>query len=131
MPTPGAPGMPVTTTIDNLKPQTAYTIGVRGVSPCGKPSPVVSVSTVTTQQKFVVLHGCFVATAAYGSPMAGKVDALRKFRDRSLLTTPAGQLFVAAYYALSPPLARAIAADKRLRALARWALAPLVAAVDR
>jgi hypothetical protein len=131
LPMPAAPGMQVTAHVDGLKPQTAYTFAVRGISPCGKGSHVVAQVVATPPQKFVTLNGCFVATAAYGSPMAGKVEALRRFRDRSLLSTPAGQLFVAAYYALSPPLARAIAADSRLRALARAALAPLVDLVER
>jgi hypothetical protein len=131
LPMPAAPGMEVSAHVDGLKPQTAYTFAVRAISPCGKGSHVVSQVVATPPQKFVTLSGCFVATAAYGSPLAGKVEALRRFRDRSLLSTPAGQLFVAAYYALSPPLARAIAADARLRALARAALQPLVDLVER
>ena len=44
-----------------------------------------------------------------------------------MLTNPLGRLFVAAYYALSPPIAGAIASDERLRAGARTLLAPAVA----
>jgi hypothetical protein len=55
------------------------------------------------------------------------VDALRKLRDGALLTNPLGRLAVAAYYALSPPLARFIASDDRLRAGARTMLEPAVA----
>jgi hypothetical protein len=43
------------------------------------------------------------------------------------LTNPLGRLAVAAYYAMSPPLARAIASDERLRAGARTLLKPAVA----
>ena len=52
---------------------------------------------------------CFVATAAYRSPLHPAVRLLRDFRDRRLLTNGIGRAFVAAYYRWSPPAARAIA----------------------
>jgi len=42
--------------------------------------------------------GCFVATAAFGSPMARQVQWLRAFRDRILLSTGVGRGFVNWYY---------------------------------
>ena len=92
---------------------------------------MVSEVAATGVQQFVTLHGCFIATAAYGSKMQADVMSLRRFRDQHLLTNPLGQLFVAAYYAFSPPVAGAIATDENLRALARAALRPLVSAVTR
>lgn len=74
---------------------------------------------------------CFVATAAYGTDLAGEVRALRALRDRVLLPTAPGRALVRAYYALSPPLAGVIARHEALRAGARAVLAPLAWAADR
>ncbi len=72
---------------------------------------------------------CFIATAAWGSPLEPHVQALRDFRDAHLLTNAPGRAFVELYYALSPPLAEAIAARPALRAATRVALTPVVSAV--
>lgn len=126
-PAPGAPGQSQIAMLTGLKAQTFYYVGIRSLNACGDPSPGAFASATTQMQKFVVLHGCFVATAAYGSPMERDVALLRRFRDGALLPSPLGRLAVAVYYALSPPLAAAIASDERLRAGARRALAPAVA----
>ena len=126
-PAPGAPGQSQTASVNGLKAETSYYVGVRAINACGQPSVAAFTSATTTKQKFVVLHGCFIATAAYGTPMTRDVEALRRLRDGALLTNPLGRIAVAAYYALSPSLAGAIASDERLRAGARTMLAPAVA----
>jgi glucose/arabinose dehydrogenase len=70
--------------------------------------------------------GCFIATAAYGSPWAEEVHALREFRDQFLLTSAPGRLLTATYYRLSPPLARWLGAHDSVRVATQGVLRPVV-----
>jgi beta-propeller repeat-containing protein len=69
---------------------------------------------------------CFVATAAFGSPMAREVGVLRELRDDVLLPHAAGRAAVAAYYRIGPAFAGVIARSETLRALVRASLAPMI-----
>ena len=77
-------------------------------------------SNTTTQS------GCFIATAAFGSPYHERIDVLRCWRDvrlrQSRLTAP----LVRWYYAISPPIARLVAKSKLLRFFVRSALKPTI-----
>jgi hypothetical protein len=70
--------------------------------------------------------GCFIATAAYGTPMAKQINLLRNYRDSQLLTNPVGAAFVDSYYRLSPPIADIIAAHPILKSAVRVALTPVI-----
>lgn len=125
-PSPGAPGATVETLIGGLRPQIRYTVAVRAMSMCDAPSAVVTKTVTTEQPRFTTISGCFIATAAFGTPMATQLGALRALRDRHLKPNPLGALAVATYYALSPPVARALSGDETLRRGARALLRPLV-----
>ncbi len=71
--------------------------------------------------------GCLIATAAYGTPLAGEIDALRALRDEHMMNNPLGTLLVDVYYRVSPPLADRIAEEPALASLVRFFLYPLVA----
>jgi hypothetical protein len=70
---------------------------------------------------------CFIATAAYGTPMAEEVEILREFRDEYLLTNPMGQALVDFYYRVSPPMADFINEHPSLKPIVRAGLVPAVA----
>jgi hypothetical protein len=75
--------------------------------------------------------GCFIATAAYGTPTAEQIDVLREFRDVVLLKSIPGSQFVTLYYQLSPPVADFIAGNELLRTLVRELLIdPIVWVVE-
>ena len=70
---------------------------------------------------------CFIATAAFGSPMAREVVALRGFRDKYLLRRDAGKKFVDYYYRFSPKVAEFIKDKPLLKSLIRAFLKFIVA----
>ena len=72
---------------------------------------------------------CFIATAAFGSPLAGEVAALRGFRDRVLKKYAPGRMFISLYYRFSPPVAKIIGRHESLRTITRALLYPVVIAV--
>jgi len=70
--------------------------------------------------------GCFIATAAYGSPLEPHVQILKEFRDSYLLPTALGRRFVAIYYHYGPPLANFIQEHDFVKSLVRLLLLPVI-----
>ena len=69
---------------------------------------------------------CFIASAAYGTPLAMELDGLRAYRDSRLLTNSLGAMAVDAYYRVSPAIADLIADHTVLRSAVRTLLRPIV-----
>ena len=72
--------------------------------------------------------GCYIATAVYGSYSAPQVYTLRKFRDRVLLNSIPGRLFVRCYYRFGPWYIRRFGNLKRVNG---WIRAILDRIVER
>ncbi|NGM71372.1 PKD domain-containing protein [Natronolimnobius sp. AArcel1] len=72
-----------------------------------------------TTETVNVREGCFIATAACGTPDHDQVETLRAFRDTTLKGNAIGELFVRLYYATSPPIADWIAQGPRRRSIVR------------
>lgn len=73
-------------------------------------------------------NGCFIATAAYGTPLATQVRSLSEFRDERLLTNAPGRWAVEQYERYGPSAAAVIEEHPLLKAAARTVLWPLAAA---
>lgn len=69
---------------------------------------------------------CFIATAAYDSPLSDEISSLRDFRDSRLETNRYGREFTGAYYSIGPPAAEAVRNSAALRIMTRLHLAPVV-----
>lgn len=63
---------------------------------------------------------CFIATAAFDSPMAREVRILCDYRDKYLLNSALGRDLVKLYYRVSPVIAKRIEHDRYLKAISRF-----------
>jgi len=69
---------------------------------------------------------CFIASAAFGSPLEPEVDSLRRFRHKILEPNKMGHLMVRTYYVVSPPIARGVLRSDTLRSMVRALLHPII-----
>lgn len=139
---------PTIARVDSTGMVTAVSMGLATIRATGKISGASDTATVLVEEnrlrrwlwpvlgifvplgvlQLVEADPCFIATAAYGTPMAHEVNILRVFRDTFLLSNSAGTAFVDLYYQLSPPLAAFIAVHPACAAVVRVLLAPVVLA---
>jgi hypothetical protein len=69
---------------------------------------------------------CFIATAAYGTPMAAEIDVLRDVRDTYFLGNVFGTAVTDAYYRVSPAIADTVASSPVAAAAMRVVLLPVI-----
>ena len=84
----------------------------------------------TVQEKTNRNSKCFIATAAYGTPMAREINILRRFRDQEMEPNRIGKHLVTLYYETSPFLASVIARSKNMQAFVRTGLKPIIRIFD-
>lgn len=76
--------------------------------------------------------GCFIATAAMGSPLVQEVLILSRFRDEILINNFFGKWFVKSYYFLSPCVAALIIKNIKLQKItAKYFIKPLSRAIAK
>jgi hypothetical protein len=129
--TPQGPGTVQTISIPNLQPETRYWVAIRAQDDCLNGSAPAILELVTPRFETPEVAACFVATAAWGTPMNADVGLLRRFRDRALRQVVLGEIFVETYYTFGPALAAVIRPSPTLRQVTRGGLGPLVEWVRR
>ena len=73
---------------------------------------------------------CFMASAAYGTPLATDIDILRTFRDNRLLSNGLGHAFSDTYYRLSAPVVDYVAKHEVVRGIVRLFISIVLVAIE-
>jgi hypothetical protein len=122
------PGTMIEVDLAELRQSTRYSVSVTPRdAQCHEPGPTMLAEFTTPERSFTTVSPCFIATAAYGSPLASQVAVLRRVRDRHLAPHAPGRMLIELYYEHGPTLAAFVREHGWLRALSRAVLTPIVA----
>ena len=130
VPVTGASGSPIDVEFGGLDPSTKYWIAVRAVDVCNRAGPHAVAEMRTTKVDYTQLSGCFVATAAWGSPLQPSVAAMRRVRDRLRADAPWFAVMSDLYQRSGPAAAALLGRSDTARVLARRLIGPLGVAAE-
>ena len=88
-------------------------------------------SNTKIKQRNKANGGCFIATAAYGTPFAEEINILRFWRDTFLLKYYLGNLFVKFYYKTSPSIANFIRDKDWMKNIVKFFLNPFIKLLNK
>jgi len=90
--------------------------------------------TLTYEHNPVLVGGCLIATATYGTELAPQVQQLRELRDNYLLKTESGTSFMGTfnelYYSFSPGIANLERESPVFKEAVKIAITPLIASLS-
>jgi hypothetical protein len=124
-------GSPMRATVAGLRANTQYQFRVTPRDrPCAETGDSAEASYTTPERTFTTVTPCFVATAAFGSPLASQIGVLRALRDRHLANHALGRALIDLYYAVGPSLAEPVREHPWLASAVRTLLTPVVSLAD-
>ena len=130
IPVGGSPGTNVQVDFGGMTPSKHYWIGLRAVDVCNRAGQHAVAEVTTTKVDYTQLSGCFVATAAWGSPLQSSVAAMRRVRDRLRSDAPWFAVMSDLYQRSGPPAAALLGRSDAARVLARRLIGPLGMAAE-
>lgn len=128
--------------VDGLTNGTTYYFGIVAVDTAGNASSFCTTADLVDAVPVEVFDGweyyranggpeeggyCYVATAAWNTPLAPAVTWLRTYRDTRMLTNDGGRALVDLYDVVGPEAAALVRTSPWLRGVVRWLLFPMIA----
>jgi hypothetical protein len=122
-----AAGTEIDATISGLKQATHYQVRVTARDrTCGEFGSAAMADVTTPVRTFSTVTPCFVASAAYGTPLTSEIGVLRMLRDRQLANNALGRALIELYYSVGPKLATPVREHRWLASSVRAILWPVV-----